>query len=147
MSTFENGWVCKQCWKANRDEDIRCYRCKALHPDLPEAEGSPRERLSARKALLEPAASTARTIADASQRTAKTGRRIGRRAAEPVGKGVRVAGSATISGYQEGMDAVRAAAKSSETAFRAGRREASERFKTLQRLVHRGTGARDPSAR
>jgi hypothetical protein len=32
MSTFENGWICKNCWKPNREQDLRCYRCKAPNP-------------------------------------------------------------------------------------------------------------------
>jgi hypothetical protein len=32
VSTFENGWICRECWSANRDVDDRCYRC---HVDRP----------------------------------------------------------------------------------------------------------------
>lgn len=32
MSTFDNGWICRECWSANRDVDDRCYRC---HVDRP----------------------------------------------------------------------------------------------------------------
>ena len=24
---FENGWICRECWSANREQDDRCYRC------------------------------------------------------------------------------------------------------------------------
>ena len=27
MPTFENGWICRECWCANRESDARCYRC------------------------------------------------------------------------------------------------------------------------
>jgi hypothetical protein len=27
MPTFENGWICRECWTANREQDRRCYRC------------------------------------------------------------------------------------------------------------------------
>jgi hypothetical protein len=27
MPTFENGWICRECWTANREQDHRCYRC------------------------------------------------------------------------------------------------------------------------
>ena len=27
---FENGWICRECWSANREQDDRCYRCKAV---------------------------------------------------------------------------------------------------------------------
>jgi hypothetical protein len=27
MPTFENGWICRECWTANREQDQRCYRC------------------------------------------------------------------------------------------------------------------------
>ena len=33
MPTFENGWICRQCWCANREFDGRCYRCHAERPD------------------------------------------------------------------------------------------------------------------
>ena len=26
--TFAEGWVCRSCWKPNRAQDSRCYRCK-----------------------------------------------------------------------------------------------------------------------
>ena len=25
---IQGGWVCRACWKSNRPEDARCYRCK-----------------------------------------------------------------------------------------------------------------------
>lgn len=30
MPTFENGWICRECWSANRESDSRCYRCHAV---------------------------------------------------------------------------------------------------------------------
>lgn len=30
MPTFENGWICRECWSANRQQDERCYRCHAV---------------------------------------------------------------------------------------------------------------------
>ena len=27
---FENGWICRECWSANREQDDRCYRCHAV---------------------------------------------------------------------------------------------------------------------
>ena len=33
VSKFENGWICQACWTANREQDLHCYRCKALSPD------------------------------------------------------------------------------------------------------------------
>jgi hypothetical protein len=30
MPTFENGWICRKCWCANRETDDRCYRCHAV---------------------------------------------------------------------------------------------------------------------
>ena len=26
--TFADGWTCRACWKSNRPQDVRCYRCK-----------------------------------------------------------------------------------------------------------------------
>ena len=48
MSTFDDGWICKSCWKANRDADLRCYRCKQPNPELQriEAADEPREPLT-----------------------------------------------------------------------------------------------------
>jgi hypothetical protein len=37
VPTFENGWICRQCWCANREFDARCYRC---HADRPEEYGT-----------------------------------------------------------------------------------------------------------
>ena len=38
MPTFENGWICRECWSANRESDQRCYRCHAVpkHREMPE---------------------------------------------------------------------------------------------------------------
>ena len=30
MPTFENGWICRECWCANRETDTRCYRCHSV---------------------------------------------------------------------------------------------------------------------
>lgn len=27
---FENGWICRECWSANREQDDRCYRCHSV---------------------------------------------------------------------------------------------------------------------
>lgn len=34
MPTFENGWICRECWCANRESDARCYRCHAPQEDI-----------------------------------------------------------------------------------------------------------------
>jgi uncharacterized membrane protein YjjB (DUF3815 family) len=34
VPTFENGWICRECWCANREHDARCYRCHAQRPDF-----------------------------------------------------------------------------------------------------------------
>lgn len=53
VPTFENGWICRECWSANREEDLRCYRCHAVpkRREMPEpmtvspaAEKPPEER-------------------------------------------------------------------------------------------------------
>jgi hypothetical protein len=38
MPTFENGWICRECWSANRQQDERCYRCHAvpMRREMPE---------------------------------------------------------------------------------------------------------------
>lgn len=33
MPTFDNGWICKECWCANREQDNRCYRCHIARPE------------------------------------------------------------------------------------------------------------------
>jgi hypothetical protein len=51
MPTFENGWICRECWSANREQDARCYRCHAVpkRREMPEPvtfstpEGKPNE--------------------------------------------------------------------------------------------------------
>lgn len=39
MPVFENGWICRECWSANREQDERCYRCHAVpkRREMPEA--------------------------------------------------------------------------------------------------------------
>jgi hypothetical protein len=39
MPTFENGWICRECWSANREQDQRCYRCHAVpvRHEMPQA--------------------------------------------------------------------------------------------------------------
>jgi len=32
VPTFDNGWICRECWCANREQDARCYRCHADRP-------------------------------------------------------------------------------------------------------------------
>lgn len=32
MPTFDNGWICRECWCANREQDGRCYRCHVERP-------------------------------------------------------------------------------------------------------------------
>lgn len=51
MSTFDNGWICRECWSANRDKDARCYRC---HSDRP-AYVAARLAETAKSAAPEPA--------------------------------------------------------------------------------------------
>jgi hypothetical protein len=36
MPTFENGWICRKCWTANRERDGSCYRCHSERPDYSE---------------------------------------------------------------------------------------------------------------
>ena len=51
MPIFENGWICRECWSANREQDSRCYRCHAVpkRREMPEPatfstpEGKPNE--------------------------------------------------------------------------------------------------------
>jgi hypothetical protein len=45
VPTFENGWICRECWCANRESDARCYRCHAPQPDLPAAAFDPVTRM------------------------------------------------------------------------------------------------------
>jgi hypothetical protein len=35
LATFEDGWICKKCWSANRDSDSRCYRCHSEPASVP----------------------------------------------------------------------------------------------------------------
>jgi hypothetical protein len=56
VPTFENGWICKNCWKANREQDVRCYRCHQLSPEYRIVPVEPRERVprTPRKPILRP---------------------------------------------------------------------------------------------
>jgi hypothetical protein len=52
VSTFENGWICKNCWTANREQDGHCYRCHQERPNYPspEAPSQPTVTRAARSA-------------------------------------------------------------------------------------------------
>jgi hypothetical protein len=44
VPTFDNGWICRECWCANREQDGRCYRCHVERPDygaVPEVAATP----------------------------------------------------------------------------------------------------------
>lgn len=63
MPTFENGWICRECWCANRETDERCYRCHAVpkRHDMPEPitfstpDGMPNEERKKVSSLTGPA--------------------------------------------------------------------------------------------
>jgi hypothetical protein len=63
MPTFENGWICRKCWCANRETDERCYRCHAVpeRREMPEPatystpDGKPNEERRKVSSLTAPA--------------------------------------------------------------------------------------------
>jgi hypothetical protein len=63
MPTFENGWICRECWCANRETDERCYRCHAVpkRREMPEPitfstpDGKPNEERKKVSSLTGPA--------------------------------------------------------------------------------------------
>jgi hypothetical protein len=57
VSTFENGWICKSCWTANREQDMRCYRCHLPSPYHQVVAELPHERRhrAPRSSVLKPA--------------------------------------------------------------------------------------------
>jgi hypothetical protein len=63
MPVFENGWICRECWSANREQDARCYRCKAVpkRREMPEPstfstpDGKPNEERKKVSSLTGPA--------------------------------------------------------------------------------------------
>jgi hypothetical protein len=63
MPTFENGWICRECWCANRETDERCYRCHAVpkRHEMPEPttfstpDGMPNEERKKVSSLTGPA--------------------------------------------------------------------------------------------
>jgi hypothetical protein len=63
MPTFENGWICRECWCANRETDERCYRCHAVpkRREMPEPitfstpDGMPNEERKKVSSLTGPA--------------------------------------------------------------------------------------------
>jgi hypothetical protein len=67
MPTFENGWICRECWSANREQDQRCYRCHAVpkRREMPEPatystpDGRPNEERKKVSSLTGPSASAA----------------------------------------------------------------------------------------
>ena len=46
--TFRDGWVCKTCWKSNRQQDPVCYRCKTPRDADEAAIGAQRAAAAAR---------------------------------------------------------------------------------------------------
>jgi hypothetical protein len=105
MSTFENGWICKSCWKPNREQDMRCYRCKAPNPDydlvMQVHERAPRPP---RKPVLGPALSHSRAA---------------------VGRAWTGAWSAAFGGVRNVFAAIRFVASLPVTAVRAAARAVS----------------------
>jgi hypothetical protein len=41
VPTFDNGWICRECWCANREQDHRCYRCHVVRPEYAAAAEEP----------------------------------------------------------------------------------------------------------
>jgi hypothetical protein len=73
MPTFENGWICRECWTANREQDHRCYRCHKV-PErrvMPEPatfstpDGKPNEERKKVSSLINSASTAASTTPDA----------------------------------------------------------------------------------
>jgi hypothetical protein len=62
MPVFENGWICRECWSANREQDSRCYRCHAVpkRREMPEPitfstpDGKPNEERKKVSSLTRP---------------------------------------------------------------------------------------------
>jgi hypothetical protein len=110
VPTFENGWICTNCWKANREQDVRCYRCHQLSPDyrIVPVEPGGREPRRPRGSVLKPA------IARMSSALGRT-----RAAAwRPMGAGlryargtVRLAGSLLAAAARGGKRAIDSAAR------------------------------------
>jgi len=69
MSTFEGGWICKGCWKSNRESDLVCHRCKALQPGYRMVPDDPsgREPRQPRTSVVRP---IARQVAAVGRRSA-----------------------------------------------------------------------------
>ena len=67
MATFDDGWICKSCWTANREQDVHCYRCKALSPEYRVVTDQPTQRVprAARGPVLRPAAASVVSVASA----------------------------------------------------------------------------------
>ncbi len=80
MPTFENGWICRECWCANRETDDRCYRCHAVPKRrvLPEAttfstpDGMPNDDRKKVSSLTGPSAEQAPEPAPAAVVTPRT---------------------------------------------------------------------------
>jgi len=115
MSTFENGWICKSCWKPNREQDVRCYRCKAPNPayDIVTRvhERAPRPP---RKPVLGPALSRSRTA---------------------IGRAWTGAWSAAFAGVRNVFAAIRFVASLPVTAVRAAARAVSSAAVATFRLA------------
>ena len=87
MSTFEGGWICKNCWKSNRESDLVCYRCKALQPGYRLVPGEPRRRKP--RSFVRP---TARRVAAVGRGSAVSAARV----VTQLGRGSLAAGRAVL---------------------------------------------------
>jgi hypothetical protein len=160
MATFDNGWICKKCWKANRDEDTRCYRCKAPHPDLAEMREPATGMSSLRRPVLQPfkgalraavtrvgsappralgrVRRTARAGADGvaflARQVARAGVRVGGLVVHRTQTIGRAAGVVTLSAGRAAAEAVHGGVASAATSARSGARATFRRLATLRRL-------------
>ena len=60
---FDDGWVCRSCWKPNRPGDTRCYRCKTERDADRQTVEARRTELVTAKQRLEARQSSAAGIA------------------------------------------------------------------------------------
>lgn len=75
MPGFEGGWICPNCWTANRHSDLTCYRCDQLAPGVREVATSPKQSTALRlRAVRSRLLSKARHVANP---LVAIGRRVG----------------------------------------------------------------------
>ena len=106
MPTFDNGWICKSCWKANREHDRRCYRCKEPNPAWQRLAARPAPPRVPRRPVVRPAVGAA---SQGVRRIARATLAIIRRGVSRLTVPIRAGASAILAALNGALRGARAA--------------------------------------